>query len=108
MLLVVIIALAFFCVWYIPTVKDKDHLFCYCRLLLVVRRMARNILKNVDVIFDFLEDNQYKMLFCLGLGPKKQDKSTERKRFGVIAEINRVIWTGKNEVSFSYEKKGVE
>ena len=75
---------------------------------MVVRRMARNILKNIDVIFDFLDDNQYKMLFCLGLGPKKQDKSTERKRFGVIAEINRVIWTGRTEVSFSYEKKGVE
>ena len=69
--------------------------------LLVVRSVAINILKNIDVIFDFLNDNQYKMLFCLGLGPKKV-------RYSVIAETNRVIGTFRNEVLFSYEKKGVE
>ena len=94
---------------FCPEVRESaEHLFCYCRSLLVVRRMAINILKNIDVIFDFLNDNQYKMLFCLGLAPKKQDKSTERKIFSVIAETNRVIWTVRNEVLFSYEKKGVE
>ena len=94
---------------FCPEVRESaEHLFCYCRSLLVVRRMAINILKNMDVMFDFLNENQYKMLFCLGLGPKKQDKSTERKIFSVIAETNRVIWTVRNEVLFSYEKKGVE
>ena len=48
------------------------------------------------------------MLLCLRLGPKKKDKSTERKIFSVIAETKRVIWKVRNEVLFSYEKKGVE
>ena len=60
--------------------------------------MPINILKNIDVIFDLLFDNQYKMLFCLGSGPKKQDKSTKRKIFSVIAETNRVIRTVRNYV----------
>ena len=67
-----------------------------------------NYFKNIDVIFDYLNDEQRRMLFCLGLGPKRQDKRTERKIFSVIAETNRVIWTIRNEILFSYEKKGIE
>ena len=93
-----------------PEVRElAEHLFYYCRLLLVVRRMVINIiLRNIYVIFDCLNDKQFKMLFYLGLGPKKQDKNTERKIFSVIAGTNRVIWTFRNEVLFSYEKNGIE
>ena len=37
---------------FCPEVRESaEHLFCYCRSLLVVRRMAINICKNIDVIW---------------------------------------------------------
>ena len=94
---------------FCPEVRESaEHLFYRCRSLLVVRRMVMNCFKNIDVILDYLNDEQRRMLFCLGLGPKRQDKRTERMIFSVIAETNRVIWTIRNEILFSYEKNGIE
>ena len=94
---------------FCPEVKESaEHVLYYCRSLLVVKRMAISFLRNIDVIFDSLNNKQYRTLFCLGLGPKKQENGTEIKIFSGIAETNRVIWKAGNEVLLSYKKKGIE
>ena len=52
-------------------------------------------LKRMESVFGSLSDQQCRMLFCLGLGPRKRGKGIERKIFSMIAETNRVICTEK-------------
>ena len=94
---------------FCPEVKETaEHLFYGCKSLSVVRSLVFSSIKDIGIDCSSMTDEQRKCLFCLGLGPGNVEKLTQRKIFSMIAETNRVIWSIRNEVLFSYERNGVE
>ena len=74
----------------------------------MVRSLVFSSIKDIGIDCSSMTDEQRKCLFCLGLGQRNVEKLTQRKIFSMIAETNRVIWSIRNEVLFSYERNGVE